>query len=348
VRVLIATVQVPFVRGGAELLAAGLRDALIAAGHDADIAAVPFKWSPPERILDHMLACRLLDLSESMGASIDRIIGLKFPAYLAPHANKVQWIVHQHRQAYERWDHPHGDLLHQPAGVHVREAIRAADSQLIPQAAAVYAISGRVADRLQRFNGIAATPLYHPPPHAELFYNADARDYLFFPSRLGPDKRQRLVLEALAATRHPVRVRFAGAADHPAYARQLDELAQRLGVAARVEWLGHIGEAEKREQYAHARAVLFPPEDEDYGYVALEAMLAGKPVLTCSDSGGPLEFVRAEQTGCVAEPNPESVAAALDTLWHDAEQARAWGDAGRRRYAALGISWAQVVQRLLA
>ena len=43
--------------------------------------------------------------------------------------------------------------------------------------------------------------------------------------------------------------------------------------------------------YAHSLGVIFPAVDEDYGYVTLEAMLSSKPVITCADSGGPLEFV---------------------------------------------------------
>src|SRR5262245_8557462 len=81
-RILIATVQVPFIRGGAEVHAEGLRDALIDSGHEAEIIAVPFKWYPPERIIDHMLACRLLDVTEVMGTPVDLLIGLRFPAYL--------------------------------------------------------------------------------------------------------------------------------------------------------------------------------------------------------------------------------------------------------------------------
>ena len=49
-RILIATTQVPFVRGGAEAHAEGLLKALRDAGHEAEIVAVPFKWYPPEKI----------------------------------------------------------------------------------------------------------------------------------------------------------------------------------------------------------------------------------------------------------------------------------------------------------
>ena len=42
--------------------------------------------------------------------------------------------------------------------------------------------------------------------------------------------------------------------------------------------------------------------------MTLEAMLSAKPVITCSDSGGPLEFVMDQQTGLVAGSTPESVA----------------------------------------
>ena len=84
-RIVIATVQVPFVRGGAEVLAEGLREVLHAQGHEAEIVTMPFKWYPPERILDQVLICRLLDLTESCGTAVDRVIGLKFPAYLIPH-----------------------------------------------------------------------------------------------------------------------------------------------------------------------------------------------------------------------------------------------------------------------
>ena len=347
-RILIASTQVPFIRGGAEAHAEGLRDALQAAGHEAEIVTVPFKWYPPEKILDHMLACRLLDLTEVAGTPVDLLIGLKFPAYLIQHPNRVLWILHQHRTAYELWDHPLGDLIYSPDGQQVRDAIRRADRRSIRRAKAVYANSGNVARRLSEYCGIEAEPLYHPPPHAEKFRTGPAGDYLFFPSRLCLPKRQQLVLEALAHTRHSVRVRFAGTPDRPQYAEELKAQARRLKVAERAEWLGQVGEEEKREQYAGCLGVVYPPVDEDYGYVTLEAMLAAKPVVTCTDSGGPLEFVRQEETGIIAEPRAESLARALDRLWEDRERAQAWGEAGRALYARMDISWSNVLKRLLA
>jgi glycosyltransferase involved in cell wall biosynthesis len=347
-RVVIATVQVPFVRGGAEDLAEGLRDALRDEGHDADIVSIPFKWYPAERILDHILACRLLDLSEANGLPVDRVIALKFPAYLIEHPNKVVWLVHQHRTAYEMWDGENSDLIKFPNGSHVRDAIHHADRHVLPQARGIFTIAGNVSRRLRDYCGLDSRPLYSPPKAAEQFYCDTAEDYLFFPSRLSMIKRQGLVLEALAETKEQVRVRFAGSADNPEYADALCRLARDLRVSDRVEWLGYVSEEEKRRQYASSLGVVYPPIDEDYGYVTLEAMLASKPVVTCSDSGEPVEFVRSGETGIVAPPTPESLANALDEVWAHRERSADWGLAARSSYDTKGISWRAVVESLLS
>lgn len=347
-RIVIATVQVPFVSGGAESHAAGLKAALVREGHEAEIVTVPYNPAVPERIADQMLACRLLDLTEIHGTRVDRLIGLKFPAYLIPHPNKVVWVLHQHRAAYDLWDYPFEELSASPRGIIVREAIRRAD-QLLTEAHTVFANSKNVANRLGHFCGINATPLYHPPPHAEDFFCADKTDdYLFFPSRLSASKRQSLVLEALALTREKVKVRFAGVADSAEYGKRLKQLAMKLGVESRVQWLGYVTQEEKAENYARALAVIFPPVDEDYGYITLEAMLSSKAVVTCEDSGGPLEFVAPRKTGLVTKPTPAALAEAMDELWQDRTQAAKLGQAGRASYERLGLSWSEVVKKLLA
>ena len=346
-RVLIATTQVPFIQGGAELLATGLRQALIAEGHEAEIVSIPFKWYPPQRIVETMLACRLLDLTESAAMPVDRVIGLKFPAYLIEHPHKTLWLVHQHRTAYDLWDHELCDLKHFPNGVDVRESIIQADHHFIPQAKGIFTISANVTARLEKYCGIQSVPLYHPPQNATRFFCVFRRLPVFSQPTF-TDEAPIAGVEALACTANEVRIRFAGQPEHPDMADQLKALATKLRLQHRVEWLGPISEEEKQRQYAHAIGVAYPPLDEDFGYVTLEAMLASKPVVTCLDSGGPLEFVQHKQTGLVAEPSAESLAAAMDTVWENRRSAAAWGKAAKDRYDSLNISWSNVIGSLLA
>ena len=348
-RVIVATVETPFIRGGAEMLADGLIKALLGAGHQAALVSVPFNPTESGRIPDQMLACRLLDLRVIDTAPVDRLIALKFPAYLISHPQKVVWLLHQHRAAYDLWEHPQGGLRVDPRGRMLRSMIRRADRQIGTEARAVFTISGNVTQRLRHFSHIDSVPLYHPPANAESFHCAKTvGDYFFFPSRLSLTKRQDLVLHALALTRHPVQLKLAGLPDHPAYGEGLKKLVRDLGVERRVEWMGFLSESEKRDAYAHALAVVFTPLDEDYGYVTLEAMLASKAVITCHDSGGSLEFVVPGKTGLATAPNAADLAHAMDTLWQDRASAAAFGREGRRHYEKLDLSWPRVVKTLLA
>ena len=217
-RVLVANVQTPFVRGGAEMLADSLLGALREAGHEAEIVTMPFKWYPAARIPEAMLAARLMEVQECCAGAVDRLIGLKFPSYLMRHPNKVLWLLHQYRGAYDLWNTEIGDLDNAPDGRHVREAIRQADDALIGQCRAVFTISRTVSERLQHFNRIDSTPLHHPPPGAARFYGLAAEDFLFCPGRINESKRQGLVVEALALCREPVRVVFTGVTDSAPYA----------------------------------------------------------------------------------------------------------------------------------
>jgi glycosyltransferase involved in cell wall biosynthesis len=348
-RVIVATVRTPFVYGGAEVLSDELIQALLAAGHEAELISFPFSNDKPNRIPDQMLACKLTPLEMFSGTRVDRLIALKFPAYLIPHPNKVVWLMHQYRQAYDLWDHSLGNLRSSPQGTVLREIIRRADGQMCGEIKGLFTLSQNVTDRVRRFWNVDSAPLHHPPANADAFYcSTEPEEYLFFPSRICGNKRQELALRALALTRNPVRLKFAGAPDTPAYGERMLRLARELRVHSRVEWLGFISEEEKREAYARSLAVLFPPFDEDYGYITLEAMLSSKPVVTCDDSGGPLEFILADQTGYVVPSSPESLAAAMDTVWENKNKTQKMGVAARRHYDSLGLSWSKVVKRLLA
>lgn len=349
-RVVLATVQVLFVQGGAEVLARSLLDALRRAGHEAEIAAIPFKWYPPERMLDNILACRLLDVTETNGKPVDRMIGLKFPAYLMPHPNKVMWLLHQHRQAFEQWDQPISDMIHFQNGREVRDAIRNTDRQFIPEARAVYTIAENVSRRLRNFCGVESTPLYHPPHNPEGFrcHDGPADNYFFFPSRINAAKRQHLAVQGLAHAGGDARLVLCGVGESPEYDEMLQREIDAHGLRSRVDFLGRVTEEEKVDLYARSLGVVYPPLDEDYGYITLEAMLSSKPVITCTDAGGPLEFIRDGVSALVVEPTGEAIGDAMRRLAADREAAAAMGRAGREAYLALNISWDTVIEKLLA
>ncbi|HZI19886.1 MAG TPA: glycosyltransferase family 4 protein [Pyrinomonadaceae bacterium] len=342
--VLICTTQVPFTRGGAESHAEGLRRALEEAGYNAEVAAVPFKWYPPEEIMRGTLAWRLLDVTEANGKPVDLVVGMKFPAYAVAHPRKVLWILHQYRSAYNLWGTPFDDLSTHPEGARLREWIRHCDGRFIPEARKVFANSKAVAERLRRYNRIESEPLYHPPPRAERLREGEQGDYVFYPSRLEPQKRQELLIEALAHTRTPVRVVFAGGSADPKY---YESLVRKHKVGDRVELRGFVSEDEIVGLYANALGVCYLPFDEDYGYVTLEAMLSSKPVVVPSDGGGATEFVTHESEGLVCDPDPRAVTACLDRLYSDREGARRMGRRGRDKLLALGLSWQKVVERII-
>ena len=345
-RIAVLRPQVPFVHGGAERHSANLVAALTARGYEAAEVTLPFKWYPGGVLADHIKAAKLLDVSEVEGVKVDLAIGLKFPAYLAPHPNKVFWVIHQHRQAYDMWEAGQSDLLDDPQGEALRAIIHAEDRAAFEASAhPIYANSGNVAGRLERYLGLAAQPLYHPPPNAEQLRQGDFGDTLFMPGRINPSKRLDLALQALAHA-PAARLVVAGSPENPAYLAHLQKLAAELGVTARVDWLGAVDDATLIRHYAEARAVVFVPRDEDYGYIALEAMLSGKPVITVSDAGGPLEFIRDGQEGLVTAPDPAALGGAFQQLSEDAALAERLGQGGHARYAAQDISWDHVVETL--
>lgn len=344
--IVIATVQVPFVQGGAEIHAESLKNALIKKGHTVEIVSIPFKWYPPERIHEHILACRLLDLTEANGVKIDRVIGLKFPAYHIRHPNKVTWVIHQFRTAFEMWGTEHCDLSPHPVGNSIRDSIESIERSMLQEAGKIYANSGTVAQRLNDFCGIDSEPLYHPPMNAEDFHPGPYGDFLYFPSRINKWKRQKRVIEALAKTKENVVVHFSGSPDNQDYLHELEDLARRLNLMDRIRFLGRIPFDEMVEQYANCRGVLFPPEQEDYGYITLEAMLSHKGVITCQDSGGPTEFIRDGIEGLVTQPDPESLAAAMDRFWRDRDFAKSAGSNANARLNDMKVSWENVVDKL--
>jgi glycosyltransferase involved in cell wall biosynthesis len=117
------------------------------------------------------------------------------------------------------------------------------------------------------------------------------------------------------------------------------------GGADRVAFLGAVSDDELLDLYAGALAVVYAPFDEDYGYVTLEAFLSAKPVITATDSGGVLEFVEDGVNGCITDPSPEALAAAMAALDDNRSRTASLGEAGMAR--ARQVTWDGVVERLV-
>jgi len=338
-RVVVAAPQVPFVRGGAELMAEDLVTALRTRGHDAEIVSIPFKWYPGSRVLDQAFLWRLVDLTESDGRPIDRVIATKFPAYCVRHPNKVAWVLHQFRQAYDYDRTELGQFDESPADRATRRAIERLDAVALGEARKVFATSRNVADRLQRFNGIAAEVLPHPP-QSLAYREAESEGYVLSVNRL--DRAKRIDLLVAAAKRDPsLRIVIAG--DGPDRER-LERLA--TGLNGQVTFAGRVDENRLADLYARCLAVYYAPVDEDYGMVPYEAFLSAKPVVTTTDSGGPLEIVHDGETGVVVAPEAADLARACAYLLGHPDEARTLGEAGKD--AAGRITWDVCIEALLS
>ena len=340
--ILVCEAQVPLVKGGAESHVRQLVDRLRVHGYQVDLVSVPFKWYPKEEILAHAAAWRLLDLSESNGTPIDLVIATKFPSYFVRHPNKVAWLIHQHRAAYELCGTIYSDFAHVDLDVGVRQQLIALDTQMLGECARLYTNAGNTAARVRKYNGLQAEALYHPPRLADRITPGPAQDYVLSVGRLETVKRHDLAIRALALLQAPKRLVIVGEGTQEAALRALID---ELGLRDRVRLAGAVGDEELLKLYASALGVVYTPFDEDFGYVTLEAFLARKPVITARDSGGTLEFVQAGVNGGVCDPTPESIADAFAELAAKPARSAELGDAGHQR--ARLVTWDGVVERLV-
>ncbi len=341
-RIVVAETQVPFVHGGAELHVAALVDQLRRRGYEVEKVAVPFHPQAKSELLAQAAAWRLLDLSAGSGRPIDLLIATRFPSYFARHPRKVAWVIHQHRAAYELCGTAYSDFSDSEEDVGLRKQLIALDRRMLDECRHVFANARNTANRLARFNGVAAEPLYHPPPIAERLTPGKYGDYLLVVGRLEGVKRPELAVRALAYAPASVRLIVVG---DGSLRGTLERLAHDCGVGARVTFHGNADNDQLVGLYQGALATIYVPYDEDYGYVTLESFLCAKPVITAADSGGTLEFVVDGENGFVCTPDPEAIGAAIARLAQDRQLTARLGQAGLAR--ARTITWDGVVERLV-
>lgn len=341
-KIVVCSVQVPFVRGGAEYFTDNLVARLLERSHQVDRIQLPLQTLPLEEVIKNCLAWRLLNVDHIYNDQIDLVIGTKFPSYMIPHPRKIIWLVHQYREIYDLYGTNYSGF--QPTSAHneFRQQLIDLDQLAFSEAKKIYTISQTVSNRLKRFNGFDSVPLYPPLQDATSFHFAAMDDFVLSVSRLEGNKRIHLLIEAM---RH-VPSQFKAVIVGEGFLRsEYEEIAEKLGVADRVRFTGVLTRAEVIDLYSRAGALFYGPIGEDYGYATLEAFYSRKPVVTCNDSGGILEFVEDGRTGWVSDTDPRNIAVSIERALSDKQEARRRGDAGFDKIQY--INWDYVLGNLL-
>ena len=339
-RIAVCAPQVPFARGGTEILVESLVRELRRRDHDAELVTIPFKWYPRARVLTQALLWRLTDLEEADGRPVELVIATKFPSYAIRHPNKVVWLVHQFRQAYELDGTALGQFGPDPFDRATRRAVHRLDEVALGEARKLFAISQNVANRLRAANGLDAEVL-RPPPQ-ELEYRCEAYGkFVLSVGRLDRAKRVDLLVQAVASN---PKLEAIVAGEGPDRS-PLEGLADELGLDDRLRFVGRVDDVELARLYAGAVAVFYAPVDEDLGLVPYEAFLSEKPVVTTSTPVGHSRSSSDQKTGLSARPSLR--------LWPRRSRRLA---SSPRRSAGVGeygeevggeASWDAVIDRLL-
>jgi glycosyltransferase involved in cell wall biosynthesis len=332
------------VEGGHMVIARSLVQALRDASHTADIIVTP--QNRFGRQASAYLATWFTDVGVTDGRKIDRVISLRYPSYAVRHESHVCWLNHTMREYYDLWDRFTAGLGRKgrlKEGVR-RAGIHAADRYLLGRNVKTLFVQSRtIQQRLAMWPEVRSTVLYPPAPQRP--YRCDEYgDYIFMVSRLTPLKRAGLLIEALATPDGAgIRAVIAGDGEERP---TLEALIAARGLGDRVQLAGRLTDPEMLDHLARCRAVCFPPLDEDYGFVTVEAFASRKAVVTCRDSGGPAELVRDGVNGFVCEPTPESLASALRQLMDDRGLAERMGGAAFE--AGAELNWSDAVRQLTA
>ena len=339
----VVTSSPPSIEGGHLVIARALVTAACECGHDAHLVITPDCQFG--RQTSSYLETWRTDINAAVGQRVDQVISLRYPSYAVTHPHHVCWLNHTMREYYDLWERFSGSLS--PQGRLKERAkrivIRAVDRWLLTRnVTEVVAQSRTIQRRLLADFGIKAEVLLPPPPPRP--YRCDGYgDYLFAVSRLTPLKRLDLLIRALA---HPSAGRARAVIAGEGESRlDLDHLIASLGIGDRVTLVGGIPDDELLDHYARCRAVCFPPVDEDYGFVTVEAFASRKGVLTCVDSGGPADLVRDGVTGLICQPSPEALAGCIARVMDDTPFAERIGSAGAAEVAA--ITWSDAIGRLV-
>jgi glycosyltransferase involved in cell wall biosynthesis len=345
-RVFIGAVQEPFVRHESDHIIHQVYQGYRQKGWEADIVSIPFRWYFRRRLLGQILSWRLIDLIDEgpdEGHRVDRVLATRFPSYVVQHPCKIVWFFsHQPGLYGEAPAFPGPGKETEEAG-RLRELFVSIDTKSLREAKKIFAPSEAVAEQLKTYNDVQSEVLYPVPRLKEKMRSGRFGDFLLAVGRFGPSARFDLLLRALAHARSPVRCVIAAAGAPPP---SLQALQEQLALTDRVRFVSSPAEEDMTALYGECFAVASVASYDPARYRLLEALFAGKPVITMEDAADAREFVIHRETGSVCAPRPEALAQAVQELYDDRIKSHQLGDAGCERAAR--YSWDFVMDKLTA
>lgn len=342
-RIALLNTMTPFVRGGAEILVDDLAEQLKLRGHDVALFRIPFPNNYEVPLLEATLAVKMFRFDE-----YDRVITFKFPSYCVNHPNKVIWLFHQFRQVYELFDNEYG-LSETENGYAMQSIINNIDNRDIVKSRHIFTNAYEVTNRLLKYNNINSIVLNPPLKNANEYYNGSTENYIYYPSRINSLKRQHLAIEAMKYVKSDAKLIISGKCEEIGYYNLLMSIINKNNLQNKVQienrW---ISDKEKIDYMANSLAVIYIPFKEDScGFVTMEGFYSSKPVISCTDSGGTIEFIDNNETGFFAEPDPRSIAELIDKLYNDKNLANETGRRAREEIISRNITWDETIRRLL-
>ena len=153
---------------------------------------------------------------------------------------------------------------------------------------------------------------------------------LLFLSRLHPKKQVDLLIEAAGELRRrgvAFKLLIAGTGDEP-YEAQLRELVKERALTEQIAFVGFVTGKEKVSLYQAAHLFVLPTHQENWGFVLLESLACGTPVITTK---GVDIWPELESTGgaVIADASPDAIADAIAALLSDDPRRQSMGVKGR-------------------
>ncbi|HEV8600114.1 MAG TPA: glycosyltransferase family 4 protein [Gemmatimonadales bacterium] len=228
-------------------------------------------------------------------------------------------VVHAH------WWFPAGLAL--PSGVPSLVTLHGTDARLLTQSAAARWLGRRVLRRTSVVTAVSpelaavaegvsgrgdvASHVQAMPVDSTVGAASGGGGGIFVVGRLSRQKRTELAIRAaaeLAQQGTPLPLTVIGDGVERG---ALERLAATLPSPASVRFAGALPAAEVARRLGEADVLLFPAQQEGLGLAAIEALIAGVPVVACSDGGGVVSALRRHGGGIITEPTPAALAGAM-------------------------------------